>query len=137
MSRTVRKKGKTVKRGKAALASIDPKDLDRRREWRFNLPLPAQVEGTLPKGRRFQEKATIENISSTGAYFCLESGVAVGSRLNIIIDVPQKPSGPKKMKLLLGGITIRLEEPKKRGKRQGVAVRFHRDFRLIPSGDPD
>jgi c-di-GMP-binding flagellar brake protein YcgR len=137
MSRTVRKKGKAVKPGKAAVASLDPKDLDRRREWRFNLPLPAQVEGTLPKGQRFQEKATIENISSTGAYFCLESGVAVGSRLNIIIDVPEKTGGRKKLKLLLGGITIRLEEPKKRGKRQGVAVRFHRDFRLMPSEDPD
>jgi hypothetical protein len=137
MSRTVRKKRKAVRTGKAALASLDPKELDRRREWRFNLPLPAQVEGTLPKGQRFQEKATIENISSPGAYFCLESGVSVGSRLNIIIDVPEKTGSRKKLKLLLGGITIRLEEPKKKGKRQGVAVRFHRDFQLIPSEDSD
>jgi len=39
------------------------------------------------------------------------------------------------MKLLLGGITIRLEEAKKKGKRQGVAVRFRRDFRLVSSKD--
>ena len=135
MSRTVGKKPGADNALKKTLLSLDPKDLNRRREWRFNLTLPARVEGTLPKGQRFLEKATIENISATGAYFCLESGVAVGSRLNIIIDIPSKKGRQKKMKLLLGGITIRLEEAKKKGKRQGVAVRFRRDFRLVSSKD--
>ena len=100
MSRTVRKKPGAANALKRTALSLDPKELNRRREWRFNLLLPARVEGTLPKGQRFREKATIENISASGAYFCLESGVAVGSRLNIIIDIPEK-SGRRLDNLLL------------------------------------
>jgi hypothetical protein len=33
--------------------------------------------------------------------------------------------------LNLGGITVRLEEPDKKGKRQGVAIRFSKDFRFV------
>ncbi len=135
MSRTVRKKPGAASALKRTALSLDPKELNRRREWRFNLPLPARVEGILPKGQRFREKALIENISASGAYFCLESGVAVGSRLNILIDIPGKSGRRKKLKILLGGITVRLEEAKKKGKKQGVAVRFRRDFRLVPSRD--
>jgi c-di-GMP-binding flagellar brake protein YcgR len=105
--------------------------LDRRREWRFRLPLQALVQGHLPRGERFQEQSTIENISSTGAYFCLDSGVAVGSKLNVMIELPPELGSGKKMKLLLGGITIRLEEVDKKNKRQGVAVRFKKDFKVI------
>jgi len=111
-------------------ASISP--LDRRREWRFRLPLQAVIHGRLPRGDKFQEEATIENISSTGAYFCLDSGVAVGSKLNVMIELPSELGGGKKMRLLLGGITIRLEEVSAKSKRQGVAMRFKRDYKVIP-----
>lgn len=105
--------------------------LDRRREWRFRLPLQAVVQGHLPRGEKFQEESTIENISSTGAYFCLDSGVAVGSKLNVMIELPPELGGGQKMKMLLGGITIRLEEVDKKNKRQGVAVRFKKDFKVL------
>ena len=113
-------------------AALSP--FDRRTEWRFRLPLSAVVQGQLPRGEKFQEEATIENISSTGAYFCLDSGVAVGSKLNVIIELPPELGGGQKMKLLLGGITIRLEEVDKKDKRQGVAVRFKKDFKVLPKG---
>jgi c-di-GMP-binding flagellar brake protein YcgR len=107
---------------------------NRRREWRLDLPLSTMIEGRLPHGEKFTETTTLQNISSTGAYFCLDSGVVVGSRLNLMIDVPEKLTGGKKVKLNLGGITVRLEEPDKKGKRQGVAIRFNKDFRFIESG---
>jgi c-di-GMP-binding flagellar brake protein YcgR len=107
---------------------------NRRREWRLDLPLSTMIEGRLPHGEKFTETTTLQNISSTGAYFCLDSGVVVGSRLNLMIDVPEKLTGGKKVKLNLGGITVRLEEPDKKGKRQGVAIRFNKDFRFVESG---
>lgn len=105
--------------------------IDRRKEWRFDLPLSATVEGVLPTGRKFKEKVTLENISSGGAYFCLDSGVIVGSKLNLVIDVPTELSEGKKLKLSLGGLTIRLEKPDKKGKKQGVALRFQKKFEFI------
>ena len=103
---------------------------NRRREWRFDLPLPAVVEGQLPQGRKFKETARLENISSTGAYFCLDSGVIVGTKLNLWIDIPKKATGGRKVRLQIGGLTIRLEKPDVKGKKQGVAVRFSRDFKF-------
>ena len=104
---------------------------NRRREWRLDLPLSTMIEGRLPHGEKFTETTTLRNISSTGAYFCLDSGVVVGSKLNLMIDLPKNLTGGKKIKLNLGGITVRLEEPDKIGKRQGVAIRFNKDFRFV------
>ena len=110
-----------------------PVDINRRREWRFELPLTAIVEGRLPQGKVFKETAKLENISSTGAYFCLDSGVVVGSKLNLYIELPEKLADGKKLRLRVGGITVRLEKPDKKTKRQGVAVRFSDDmFKVVP-----
>ncbi|MGQ9673501.1 MAG: PilZ domain-containing protein [Candidatus Aminicenantales bacterium] len=107
---------------------------NRRREWRLELPLTTLIQGKLPDGKKFMEPTTIENISATGAYFCLDSGVVVGSKLNLMIDLPSQLTGGKDIKLSLGGITVRLEEPDKKGKRQGVAIRFDKDFKFIEGG---
>lgn len=107
---------------------------NRRREWRFDLPLSTIIEGKLPHGEQFKESTTIENISATGAYFCMDSGLVVGSKLNLMIDIPSQLTGGKDIKLNLGGITVRLEEPDKKGKRQGVAIRFNKDFKFIKPG---
>ncbi len=104
---------------------------NRRREWRFELPLATVIEGRLPHGVKFSEKTTLDNISATGAYFCLDSGIIVGAHLNLIIDLPKNLTGGKDIKLYLGGITVRLEEPDKKGKRQGVAIRFNGDFKFL------
>ena len=104
---------------------------NRRREWRLDLPLSTMIEGRLPHGEKFTETTTLHNISSTGAYFCLDSGLVVGSRLNLMIDLPKNLTGGKKIKLNLGGITVRLEEPDMKGKRQGVAIRFSKDFKFV------
>jgi len=111
-----------------------PVDVNRRREWRFDLPLKAIVEGLLPHGKKFKEVSKVENISSTGAYFCLDSGVVVGSKLHLIIDIPKKVTEGKKVQIRIGGITIRLEKPDKKGKKQGVALRFDKDFEFMPEG---
>ncbi|MGD0782868.1 MAG: PilZ domain-containing protein [Candidatus Aminicenantales bacterium] len=110
-----------------------PVDINRRREWRFDLPLPAVVEGRLPLGRPFKEEARLENISSTGAYFCLDSGVSVGTKLKLWIDLPKEATGGKRVKLQIGALTIRLEKPDIKGKKQGVAVRFSKNFKFVGS----
>lgn len=132
-----------MKKKSAAKKSVSPKKRDkqlsfapaainRRKEWRFDLPLSTIIEGKLPRGKRFKEPTTLHNISSGGAYFCLDSGVYVGSKLNLIIDLPKELTEGKNIKLMLGGITVRLAEPDSREKKQGVAVRFSKDFKFIP-----
>ena len=105
--------------------------IDRRREWRLGLPLTAKVEGKLPQDKTFLENTTLENISSTGALFGLDAGVIVGSKLNLIIEVPDKLTDGNKVKLCLEGIVIRLEESMNKKKKQGVAMRFDEEFHFV------
>jgi len=104
---------------------------NRRKEWRFEIPLEAIAKGKLPKGIKFKEKTTLENISSTGAYFCLDSGITVGSKINLVIDLPPKLTEGKKTKLSLGGLTVRLKKSDKKDKKQGVALCFDEEFQFI------
>ena len=111
----------------------DELEINRRREWRFDFPLDTLIEGSLADGAKFKEETHLENISSGGAYFTLDSGVVVGSKLNLYIEIPEKLADGKKMRMRIGGITVRLEKPNKKAKRQGVAVRFSDDmFQIVP-----
>ena len=123
---------KSPKAGKAVRNPLDALSINRRREWRLDLPLNALIEGKLPGGPKFSEVTKLENISSTGAYFCLDSGVIVGSKLNLMIDLPDNLTEGAKKKMRLGGITVRLEKSDKKSKTQGVAVRFTREFSIVP-----
>ncbi|MDI6697907.1 MAG: PilZ domain-containing protein [Candidatus Saccharicenans sp.] len=117
------KKGTGKKQLKTAV------DVNRRREWRFELPLPAEIEGRLPQGKEFREKTVLENISSTGAYFTLDSSLVVGSKVNLAIELPPELTEGQKIKLCLDGVTVRLEKKGQKGRKQGVAVRF-KDYRF-------
>lgn len=125
-----KKKPKKGPKKKSKLAGLK---VNRRREWRFELPLSAIIEGKLPGGDKFQENTEIQNISSSGVYFCLDSGVVIGSKLNLVIELPEKLSkGKKKLKLCIGGLTVRLEEVDKEDKKHGVALRFEKQYKIIP-----
>jgi len=104
---------------------------NRRTEWRFNLPIPAEVKGKLPAGEDFHELTTLQNICSGGAYFSLESGITVGSKLNLVIDLPSDLTEGKKVKLHLGGLTVRMKKTPGKNKKQEIALSFDEDFKFI------
>lgn len=131
MTKTSKTKKTTPRKTSRKKKTVPDVTVDRRKEWRFELPLCATIEGELPTGKKFKEDVILDNISSGGAYFSLDSGVVVGSKLNLVIDVPTELSEGKKIKLSLGGLTIRLEKPDKKGKKQGVALRFRKKFEFI------
>lgn len=103
----------------------------RRKEWRFQISLPALVKGKLPKGKEFEEKTILKNISSGGAYFSLDSGVTIGSELNLVIDIPNNLTEGKKVQLQLGGLTVRLKKSTSKDKKQEIALCFNEDFQFI------
>jgi len=127
MNATAAKAKPRKTRKKAGLPSV----VNRRREWRFELPLAATVEGKLPEGKAFKETAIIRNVSSGGAYFCLNSGVVVGTQLKLIIELPAEATEGRKVKLQLGGTAVRLERSDVKVKKQGVAVRFGKTHKFV------
>lgn len=133
MTKTAAPKKTTSKKAPKKKSDLSPLKVNRRREWRLDLPLPAKIEGKLPGGKIFLEKTKIENISSSGVYFCLDSGVVIGSKLNLVIDMPKELGGmKKKYKLCIGGLTVRLEELDTKDKKQGVALRFEKKYLIMP-----
>ncbi|MCX6565829.1 MAG: PilZ domain-containing protein [Candidatus Aminicenantes bacterium] len=119
------------KAGKRFAGSSVPLKIARRKEWRFTLPLAAAVTGQLPRGGKFREEVKIRDISSTGAYFGLEANIIVGSRLNLNIILPAQVTEGKKVHLKIEGATVRVEKPRKTSKKQGVAVRFTKDYCFV------
>lgn len=134
---TDRQADKDTKKKDTKTKSLEEMIRNRRKEWRFDLPLPAMVEGELPAGETFHEKTTLKNISSSGAYFTLDSGVTVGSKLNLIIDLPPNLTEGKKVRLQLGGLTLRLTKAGGRGKKQGIALCFDEDYKFIREDDDE
>jgi hypothetical protein len=133
MTKTSAPKKTTSRKAPKKKSELSPLKVNRRREWRLDLPLPAKIEGKLPGGSKFTEKTKIENISSSGVYFCLDSGVVIGSKLNLVIDMPKELGGSKKKyKLCIGGLTVRLEELDTKDKKQGVALRFEKKYAIMP-----
>jgi c-di-GMP-binding flagellar brake protein YcgR len=130
--KTISKKTMKKKTPKKEVSPPEHPKINRRKEWRLELPLPGVAEGKLPKGKKFKEGVTLNNISSGGAYFCLDSGVIIGSKINLVLALPDKLSERKKLKLYVGGITVRLEEANKMGKKHGVAIRFSESYKIFP-----
>jgi len=133
MTKKAAPKKKAVTKRKAKTLPEDL-EINRRREWRFDFPLETLIEGSLADGAKFKEATHLENISSGGAYFTLDSGVVVGSKLNLYIELPEKLADGKRLRMRVGGITVRLEKPDEKTNRQGVAVRFSDDmFKVVPA----
>lgn len=107
---------------------INLADDNRRAEFRLDLPLSAIIEGTFVNGHSFSEKAIIENISSTGAFFKLEALVTVGTKLILKVDLPSSLTEGKKLNLSLHGQVVRLEKTGENEKKQGVALNFDEEF---------
>jgi|Deesub1362A_J573_1020465.scaffolds.fasta_scaffold00096_39 c-di-GMP-binding flagellar brake protein YcgR len=106
--------------------------LDRRREWRLELPLKVQIKGSHPDGRPFEENTVVENISSTGAYFGLNAVITIGTPLELSLDLPAKLTEGKKIQLILQGKVVRLEKRENEDKVQGVALQFEDEYQFVP-----
>ena len=119
------KNSKNKEKGNPASAATG---INRRKEFRLELPLDARVEGTLPDGKNFAEETTIVNISSKGAYFGLDSLITVGTSLKIKMQLPSNLTEGKKLHLSLKGKVVRLEKSEFLGKIQGVALTFDKEF---------
>jgi hypothetical protein len=63
---------------------------ERRRARRFQVAWPVIIKGCDSKGLKFEEKAALENLSSSGAFVHLNHPVPVGATLDLSIKIPMK-----------------------------------------------
>ena len=67
----------------------------------FTFPLPMQVEGINARGQDFSEGTILTYINHQGSSFYLKNPVHIGTRLRLVIDLPEKLSEDKNLKLVI------------------------------------
>jgi hypothetical protein len=95
----------------------------------FSFPLPTQVEGTDARGADFNEATVLAFINHQGSTFNLKSPVAIGTRLKLIIDLPEKMAEDKALKMVIKGRVVMVEM--RRNPAAGQKVTVHFDSRYI------
>ena len=102
-----------------------------KRERSFKLSLPALVSGTDAYGNPFQERSEISSISSQEVTFQLNSGVIIGSKLNLCLEVPKTLILEKQLKLSLSGRVKYVGAETNSEKKQIISVDLDRNFKIL------
>jgi len=98
----------------------------------FTFPLPIQIEGLNARGTNFTEFTVLSYISHRGSSFFLKSPVNVGSRLKLVIDLPEKLSEDKNLKLVIKGKVSKVDLGRERGPGQKVTILFDSKYIIKP-----
>ncbi len=98
----------------------------------FKLPLPMMVEGPDSMGSFFREETTLSHMSHMGALFALHSPVSLGTRLKLVIRLPNKLGEGKSLKLVVKGNIASVDpEENGNGPRQ-VSLRLENRYFIEP-----
>jgi len=101
-----------------------------KRERAFDLSLPAKVTGLDAVGKKFEEQTEICSISAQEASFRLQTRLLIGSKVLLNLDVPRTIILEKPLRLLLSGTVVFVKSEDTRGKKQYLAARLDRGYKL-------
>ncbi|MBM3294073.1 MAG: PilZ domain-containing protein [Candidatus Aminicenantes bacterium] len=111
---------------------VDDLGLFSSRERGFNFPLPTTVEGQNARGREFREDTVLSYINHQGSSFYLRNPVNIGVRLRLVIDLPEKLSQDKSLKLVIRGRVARVEGLRESGGAKKVMIHFDSKYVIKP-----
>ena len=98
----------------------------------FTFPLPTQVEGVNARGQDFSEGTILTYINHQVSSFYLKNSVHIGTRLRLVIDLPEKLSDDKNLKLVIKGKVGMIEALREHGPGQRVTVHFDSKYIIKP-----
>jgi hypothetical protein len=98
----------------------------------FTFPLPTQVEGVNARGQEFNEDTILTYINHQGSSFYLKNPVHIGTRLRLVVDLPEKLSEDKNLKLVIKGKVGLIEALREHGPVQKVTVHFDSKYIIKP-----
>lgn len=83
---------------------------ERRVKPRMKCAYPAMVRGSSAEGKKFEENATVLNLSASGAYVLLNHTIKRGQDLSVKIAFPTGSLELGSSKLATNGIVIRTDD---------------------------
>lgn len=101
-----------------------------KRERSFRLSLPTLVRGVDAYGNTFQEQTELASISSQEAIFTLNSGVTIGSRLQLFLDVPKTLILENHLRMLLSGKVSYVGAESNKGKKQMITLELDKNYKI-------
>ncbi len=101
-----------------------------KQERTFDLTLSGSARGQDISGRRFQEKVTIQSISSQKAVFALFVDQNIGSRVTLTVDIPRTLMLGEPMRLVITGLVHSIERDRTAAGLKRVRLRLDRRFRM-------
>ncbi len=101
-----------------------------KRERSFRLSLPALVRGIDAYGNTFQEQTALVSISSQEAIFTLNSGVTIGSRLQLFLEVPKTLILENRLRMLISGKVSYVKAEQNKGKKQMIVLDLDKSFKI-------
>lgn len=103
-----------------------------KRERSFKLSLPILVSGIDAYGNKFQERTELSSISSQEAIFSLNSGVTIGAKLNLFLDIPKTIILEDHLKLIISGDVVFVKSETNNNKKQLISVRLEKNYKINP-----
>ncbi len=103
--------------------------VERRSKPRIQCTYPALVRGLDPDGHKFEEQATLHNLSAGGLYLRAKHDLRRGSKLFIVARLSNAPPAEAMAPAIAAqGIVVR-DEPQSDGSH-GLAIQF-RHYRFL------
>ncbi len=102
------------------------------RERSFVLSISTLVSGVDASGKEFQERTELTSISSQKATFKLDSGVIIGSRLNLTLDIPTTILLESQLRLNVSGDVCFAKAVRNGKKKQLIFLRLDKGYKIQP-----
>ena len=103
------------------------------KEQGFTYPLATRVQGVNARGQEFTEDTVLSSINHQGSSFYLKNPVNIGMRLRLVIDLPEKLSEDKTLKLVIKGKVSRVEFVRESPSIQRLTIEFDSKYIIKPN----
>ena len=113
-------------------SSIQASNRYAKTERSFELSIPTLVSGIDATGNEFKEYTELASISSQEAVFWLDSGVTIGSKLKLSLDVPKTVLLESNLKLEITGRVTFVKADQNNEKKQLISLRLEKKYKINP-----
>ncbi len=101
-------------------------------EKNFDLFLPAVVSGIDAGGIEFKEKTEISSMSSLEAHFGLRTKVTIGTKLNVVLNIPKTFILENQLKLRISGDVITARADEDLESKHLISIDLDKTYKIFP-----
>jgi len=106
--------------------------VDSASEKDFDLFLPAVVSGIDARGIEFSERTELSSMSSLKAQFGLKAEVTIGTKLDVVLNIPKTFILENQLKLRISGDVIYAKADSDPRSKRLIAIDLDKTYKIHP-----